>query len=246
MNLLDIIIIAVLAFYMISGMYRGLITSGLSMFGFFGAWIGAERLYTRVSELALSNKTLMAVLTQYLEPESFFKSHTQAVTAVSDVVANGEAAIQNAVGAISQNLSIISDAFEFNVRSQMFQNLGINTLAEYLDQTIWLAIFNVASFVLCFIALYVLISLVVNLLDHVICWPIFMSGPIDSIFGGIFGLVRGMCVTLVIILLVPSLVSVISPEFSQALVSGSGLYSTIAQMDFGNKISSLLRLLIGG
>ena len=55
-----------------------------------------------------------------------------------------------------------------------------------------------------------------------------------------------MCVTLVIILLVPSLVSVISPEFSEALVAGSALYSTIIQMDFGNKVSSLLRLLIGG
>lgn len=246
MNLLDIIIIAVLAFYMISGMYRGLITSGLSMFGFFGAWIGAERFYTRVSEMALSNKTLMAVLTQYLEPESFFKTHSQAITAVSDVVAGGEAAIQNAVSSISGNLSIIADAFEFNVRSQMFQNLGITTLADYLDQTIWMAVFNVAAFVLCFVALYVLITLVVNLLDHVICWPIFLSGAIDSIFGGIFGLARGLCVTLVIILLVPSLVSVISPEFSQALVSGSALYSTVVQLDFGSKVSSLLRLLIGG
>ncbi len=246
MNLLDIIIIAVLAFYMISGMYRGLITSGLSMFGFFGAWIGAERLYTRVSELALSNKTLMAVLTQYLEPETFFKTHSQAITAVSDVVAGGEAAIQNAVGAISKNLSVISDAFEFNIRSQMFQNLGISTLAEYLDQTIWLAVFNVAAFVLCFIALYVLITLVINLLDHVICWPIFLSGFVDGIFGGIFGLARGLCVVLVIILLVPSLVSVISPEFSEVLVSGSSLYTTVIQMDFGDKVSSLLRLLIGG
>ena len=51
---------------------------------------------------------------------------------------------------------------------------------------------------------------------------------------------------LVIILLVPSLVSVISPEFSEVLVSGSSLYTTVIQMDFGDKVSSLLRLLIGG
>ena len=37
MNLLDIAIIVILAFYLISGMYRGSITSLLSTLGFVGA-----------------------------------------------------------------------------------------------------------------------------------------------------------------------------------------------------------------
>ena len=102
LNLLDITIIVILAFYLISGMYRGFITSMLGTLGFIGAWFGAQQLYPQVANLALSNQSLMAVLNQYLEPESFFASHAQAVTTVSEVIAGGETAIQNAVAPIAQ------------------------------------------------------------------------------------------------------------------------------------------------
>ena len=42
LNLLDITIIVILAFYLISGMYRGFITSLLGTVGFVGAWFGAQ------------------------------------------------------------------------------------------------------------------------------------------------------------------------------------------------------------
>ncbi|MGX8706165.1 MAG: CvpA family protein, partial [bacterium] len=156
MNLLDVIILVILAFYLISGMYRGSITSLLGTLGFIAAWIGARQLYPKVAELALSNQTLMAVLNQYLEPEHFFSSHGQAMTTVAEVISGGENAIQNALGSVSVNLSVIAKAFEANVRAQSFMNLGITTLSDYLDQTIWQAVFNVGAFILCFIALYVL------------------------------------------------------------------------------------------
>ena len=243
MNLLDVIIIDIIAFYVISGMYRGSFTSFLATAGFVGAWFGAQQLYPTVAHMALSNQTLMAVLTQYLEPESFFASHTQAITTVAEVVSGGEAAIQNAVGSLSNNLAVISKAFEANVRSQMFQNLGISTLADYLDQTIWQAVFNVGAFILCFIAIYILVSLVVNLLDHVICFPLVRG--FDWLLGGVCGLVRGLVVTLLILCLLPPVIQVISPEFSQTLCSGSMLYSVINQMDI-LKVNVLIRSLIGG
>ena len=140
--------------------------------------------------MALSNQTLMAVLNQYLEPESFFTSHQIATTSVAEVISGGETAIQSAIAAVSKQLSVISRAFEANVRSQVFQNLGITTLADYLDQTIWQAIFNVAAFLLCFIALYVLTMLIVNLLDHVISFPLIRG--FDWLVGGLLGLVRGV------------------------------------------------------
>ena len=106
MNLLDVIIIAILAFYLISGMYRGSITSFLGTAGFVAAWFGAKELYPQVAQLALSNQTLMAVLNQYLEPESFFETHAQAMTTVAEIISGGEAAIQNAIGALSPKLNV--------------------------------------------------------------------------------------------------------------------------------------------
>jgi len=243
LNLLDITIIVILAFYLISGMYRGFITSLLTTVGFVGAWFGAQHLYPRVAQLALSNQTLMAVLNQYLEPENFFETHTQAVSTVSEVIAGGESAIQSAIASVSNKLSVISKAFEANVRAQMFQRLGINTLADYLDQTIWQAVFNVLAFLLCFIALYVLVCLVVNLLDHVISFPVVRG--FDWLLGGIFGVARGLVIVVLVLCLVPAIVQIVSPEFADNLRTGSALYSYVMQMDFLN-VNKLVTSLVGG
>lgn len=243
MNLLDVVILAILAFYLISGMYRGSITSLLGTVGFVAAWLGAIRLYPSVAQLALSNQTLMAVLNQYLEPESFFATHQQAMTTVAEVISGGESAIQNAIAAVSDQLTVISKAFEANVRSQVFQNLGISTLSDYLDQTIWQAIFNVGAFVLCFIALYVLAMLVVNLLDHVISFPLLRG--IDWLVGGLLGLARGLVICVLLLYLLPAIAQIVSPEFASELVNTSTLINLVSRIDLMN-VNGLMKMLIGG
>ena len=242
MNLLDLTIIVVLAFYVISGMYRGSITSLLSTLGFVIAWFCAQRLYPQVARMALSNQTLMAVLGQYLEPDTFFATHNQAVAQVSQVIAGGEASIQTAIASLSPNLAVISKAFEANVRSQMFQNLGLTTLSEYLDQTIWQAVFNLGSFILCFLALYVLSSLIVNLLVHIVAFPLLRG--FDWLVGGVFGLIRGMVVVLLLVFLLPSVVQIVSPEFATQLTSGSVLYNAVNSLDI-LRVTQMLRGLLG-
>ena len=125
----------------------------------------------------------------------------------------------------------------------MFQRLGINTLADYLDQTIWQGVFNVAAFVLCFVALYVLVSLVVNLLDHVVSFPLVRG--FDWLLGGIFGLVRGLVVVVLLLCLLPAIVQVVSPEFADNLTTGSSLYSFITQIDYMS-VKNMVASLIGG
>ena len=229
MNLLDIVILAILAFYLISGMYRGSITSFLGTAGFVAAWFGAIRFYPDVAHLALSNRTLMAVLNQYLEPESFFRTHQIATTTVAEVISGGEAAIQNAIGALSPKLQVISRA--------------ISSLSDYLDQTIWQAIFNVAAFLLCFIALYILAMLVVNLLDHVISFPLIRG--FDWLVGGLLGLVRGVVICILLLNLLPAVAQVVSPDFAADLVNSSTLMNLVSHLDILN-VSALMRTLIGG
>lgn len=243
MNLLDIIILAILAFYLISGMYRGSITSFLGTAGFIAAWFGAKQFYPQVAQMALSNQTLMAVLNQYLEPQSFFTSHAQATTTVAEVISGGETAIQNAIASLSSNLSVISKAFEANVRSQVFQNLGISTLSDYLDQTIWQAVFNVGAFILCFAALYALVCLVVNLLDHVISFPLIRG--VDWLVGGALGLVRGLVICMLIVYLLPMVAQVVSPDFAKDLIENSTLVSLVSKVD-PLKVGQTMKALIGG
>lgn len=242
MNMIDILILVVLGFCLLAGMHKGFLASFLSTAGFFGSWFGARMVYERIANLALSNTTLMAMLSQYLEPESFFASSAQAATTVSEVVSGGEAAIQSAVSPVAAKISVIARAFESNIRNQAFTKLNITTLSDYLDQTIWQAVFNVLAFVLAFIVIYAVVTLVVNLLDNVIRFPVMRM--FDWLLGGICGLVRGLVVVLLILCILPSIATLIAPELTQTLLAESTLYSFVSQLDILN-VSGMITQLIG-
>lgn len=229
MNIVDIIILVIFVYCLLAGMHKGTIASGMSLLGFGGAWWGAKSLYASIANLALSNTTLMAVLNQYLEPEGFFSNHATAMATVNDVVAGGEAGISAAVASVGKNFSFLSDAFSANVRSQAFANLGISTMSDYFNQTLWVAVFNVVAFVAAFIALYIIISLVVSLLDHVISFPVLRS--CDWLIGGVFGLLRATVVVVLVLNILPALTTIISPDLTSDLLAHSTFYSFASQLD---------------
>lgn len=242
MNIVDILILAVLAYCLFAGMHKGFIASFMSLGGFVASWFGAKAVYEQLANLALSNTTLMAVLNQYLEPENFFASKAQAAMSVSEVVSGGETAIQSAVSSVGQKISVIAEAFEGNIRNQAFSRLGITTLSDYLDQTIWMAIFNVLAFLVAFIVIYALVSLVINLLDHVICFPVFRM--FDWLLGGLCGLGRGVVVSILVLCLAPMVLNLLVPELTPQLMGGSTLYSIVRQMDYLG-VAGTVALLIG-
>ena len=242
MNILDILILLVLGFCLLAGMHKGFITSALSTIGFVFSWFGARAIYARIANLALSNTTLMAVLSQYLEPSNFFTSSTQAATTVTEVVSGGESAIQAAVAPVAERISVIARAFEANIRNQAFTKLNIFTLADYLDQTIWQAVFNVLAFLVAFLAIYAVVSLIVNLLDHVVPFPVLRM--FDWLVGGAFGLARGLVFAVLMLCILPSISTLISPELTQTLISGSSLYSVVSQFDILG-VTAMVAQLIG-
>ena len=242
MNNLDILILLVLGFCLLGGMHKGSITSALSALGFIASWFGARAVYERIANMALSNTTLMAVLNQYLEPANFFSSNTQAAMTVTEVVSGGEVAIQTAVAPVAERIPVISRAFEANIRNQAFTRLNIFSLADYLDQTIWQAVFNVVAFLVAFLVLYAVVSLVVNLLDHVVPFPVFRM--FDWLVGGVFGLFRGMVFAVLILCILPSVITLVSPELTQTMIAGSKLYSLVSQIDLLG-VTSMVAQLIG-
>lgn len=242
MNIVDILILAILAFSLLAGMHKGFMASLLRTIGFVGSWFGARMVYERIANLALSNNTLMAMLNQYLEPEGFFASAAQASTTVAEVVSGGEAAIQGAVSTVAGKISIIARAFEANIRNQAFANLNITTLSDYLDQTIWQAVFNVMGFIVAFIVIYAVVSLVVNLLDSVIRFPVLRM--FDWLLGGVCGLLRGLVVAVLVLCVMPTIVSVMAPDLIETLLDQSALYGVVTQLDFLD-VSGMITQLIG-
>ena len=150
MNVIDIVILAIFGICLVSGMYKGFIASGLTVLGFIVAWFAAKATYGALSEAILSNSSLMGVLSTYLEAADFFPSAQIASATVTEALASSTTIWNNALAAIQERLPFLAEAFASNVNTQAFASLGITTLADYLDQTIWTAAFQLLSFILLF------------------------------------------------------------------------------------------------
>lgn len=241
MNVLDIAILAILAVSVIAGMYRGFLASGLHTAGFIGAWFAAKMTYTELATAVLSNRALMGVLSNYLEPESFFSSPAVANMSVADAITSGQ--LETIANTVAEKMPFIRDAFVQNVQSFAFTNLNISTLRDYLDQTVWTGLFNVISFLLIFALAYAVIALVVNLFNHVFNFPALRF--FDRILGGAFGLVRGAVVVVLALTLLPMVLNMFMPDLMAQLAAESKLSTIFTTFDFMS-VQTWISTLIAG
>ncbi|MBQ6595215.1 MAG: CvpA family protein [Clostridia bacterium] len=245
MNIVDIVILAILAYGLLAGMYKGMLTSALKLLAFAGAWFGSLAVYPNIARLALSNQTLLAVLNQYLEPgkaNTCFTNPDVVGMSVSQVVAGAESSIRSVVDSVKPNFEFIKQAFSDNIRNLAFRDsLQIDSVLDYFTQTLWTAVFNVIAFLLAFIVLYCLLSLLVNLLDRVVDFPVMRHG--DSLIGGLFGVLRATVVVVIVLTLMPIVTNIINPELTEQLKKGSSLYSVFSQFDLLNVRNQIAALI---
>ena len=237
MNILDILILAILAFSLCAGFYKGFLSSFLSTGALVGSWFGARALYERVAAVALSNRTLIGALSNYLEPDTFVPNGGTAL--VSSLVGNGDE-INNIVTTVGKKVPFIQEALKNNLLNQSFQNLNLTTVADYFSQTLWESVFHVAAFILCFIVIYLLCLLVINLIDHVFRFP--QLRAVDWLLGGILGLVRGAVFAILLMAVGLPVVQMIQPEFATTLQESSKCLSLLQGFDLMQIINTLQNL----
>ena len=140
-------VLLVLAFSLFAGMYKGFLASGLSLLGLVGSWFGALRVYPAVARLVLENRTLMGVLSNYLERPRSLRTWPSPASAprppCPDLVARGADAVNAVADFIGGKIPFLRDAFAANMRTEAFSALNIRTVADYFDQTLWQSVFGV-------------------------------------------------------------------------------------------------------
>ena len=62
MNVVDIVIIGIIAITVISGMYRGFISSLMSTANFFISWVASYTIYPSITSALLSNDGILDTL----------------------------------------------------------------------------------------------------------------------------------------------------------------------------------------
>ena len=203
MNIIDIIILAILALSLVSGMYKGFITSTLALVGFVGAWIGSLATYQHLVTAIRANESLMTFFSGRSGAVDLFK--TNALANMSVAVAQG-VDIDQAVNEIG--IPIVGRLFRDNVVNKVFANQGLDTLSEYLSETLLTTALNIICFILVFFVLYVAVLLLCNLLNNVFRFPALRH--MDWLLGGVFGLVRGVIIVMLICSVIPTISSALT------------------------------------
>ena len=230
MNLIDWIIIAILGVSVLFGLYRGFISSVLNMGGGLASFFGAFWLYPKLAALIQQNESLRMTLAHYLEPGSGL----DLALSESPVATLGASGIQQVLGKVG--LPVPLDAIlQVNLEHSVFANLSITSVGEYVNQTILQASINIICFVLCFLLLYFALSVVLNLIRAVFRFPALKR--MDSFAGGIFGLLRGLLVCLVLFTLVPLVQTMVPLDLISQLLEESVLASVFMN---GNLITAIM------
>ena len=230
MNFIDWIIVGVLGVSVLFGLYRGFISSVLNMGGGLCAFFGAFWLYPKLADLIKQNEGLRMTLAHYLEPGSGLDL-ALSESAVSNLGASG---IQQVLSRVSLPAPLDS-ILQVNLESSIFANLNISTVGEYVNQTILQASINIICFVLCFLLAYVVISTLFNLIRAVFRFPLLKQ--LDGLAGGVFGLLRGLLICLVIFTLVPLVQTMVPLDMIDQVLEESALAPVFMN---GNLITAIM------
>ena len=237
MNIVDIIILAILGLSLVSGMYKGFITSTLALLGFVGAWIASLATYQYLVKAIMANEGLMKFFSGLVAAVDLFKTTS---LANMDVAVAKAADIERAVQEV--NIPIIGDLFKNNVIGKVFANDGLKTMSEYLSQTLLDTALNIMCFILMFVVIYAAVLLIVNMLNNVFRFPALRH--LDLILGGIFGLIRGVIIVMLIFAVIPTISSALSSmkiTMLTDLIEASRIGKLFEQSNFvAGTLSSLL------
>ena len=231
MNLIDWIIVGILALSVLVGLYRGFISSVASM-GSCLVSLGAS--YWLTPEVVKHFKADPSLGEQ-------IESYTRGIVNFGDLASKEVSSLTagQVQDAASRLPSPLNTLLENNLTEKIYGTVADTvtdkamTVTDYASRTISDAILNIACFLLTFVVLVILFHIVINLLNAIFKFPVLKQ--LNTVTGGIFGLLRGALFCFVALAVLP-LFETLIPDV-KTLADNSAL----AQLfDSGNLIMSIL------
>ena len=218
MNIVDYVIIGVVAVSVLYGLYRGFVASVLSMGGGLISFMAAFKLYPKLAALIQNNEELQRTLLHYTDASSRIGDLELALT---NVVNLGREGIQQVLSNV-QLPAPLDSILQVNLENLVYGSGGAaSTVSDYVSQTILQASINIICFLVCFAGVYIVFSLLLNLIRAVFRFPVLKQ--LDSLAGGLFGLLRGVLVCLIVFTLIPLVQTMLPMDFINELIEGSQL-----------------------
>jgi len=215
MSIIDFIILLIMCVSAVVGMYNGLVLSALHTASFFISWLFAAIFYPFVSKLILRMfPSLIQIITIYAEGSTHIHS-----------IEERRASIQSfSPGKLSEIVESaqLPNPFSKILVSDFSKPLeGVQTLADYFDSTIAIVIINIFSFLVLFLLLKVIFTIIVSIYKTVHSLPVLKK--YDGAAGAGLGLIRGFFILYLIFALVPILLVLAPTDIIHEFLDASKL-----------------------
>lgn len=218
MNIVDYVVLGVLGLSILFGFYRGFVSTVLNSGGCLVSLILSFILYPKAAALIQGNQELVRTLLHYTDASSRLGDLELALTNVATLT-------QNKIAEIVAKVQLpppLDTLLQVNLEQQVYGiNSGIDTVADYVSQTILIACINIICFLLCFALIYLALALVVNMLKAIFRFPVLKQ--LDWLAGGIFGFLRGVVICYAVFALVPLVQTVVPIDMIAELFEQSTL-----------------------
>ncbi len=212
MNIIDIIVLGVLAVCVVVGMYRGFIQTVLNLGAGLLSFVGAFLLYPKLADVLSSNTDITRAISSYTDSSSILGSLDLSSKAVN---ALDPQSIQQVVE--RANLpDPLGTLLKHNLNERVFSPLGnlATNVGDYVNQTILSVSVNVICFILCFAAIFIIASIIINMLRAVFRYPVLKH--LDGLVGGVMGLLVGVLICFVFFTVMPIVEGMVPlPEFRE-------------------------------
>ena len=236
MNIVDYLILGVIFISVIFGLRRGFISGVLSLGSLILSVFIAFQAYPILAQNLQSNESLVNTLVHYTDASSRIKDLELALTPVTELT-------QSALDQVMENANLPAVLESFvrqNVAQRTFASIGSVNISEYLNQTIISVSLNILCFILCFLAAYIVLSLLSHMICYVFRLPVLRH--LDALIGGAFGALRGVLIVMVLAAIVPIILTISPIEQVEELINASKLAGFFFR---DNMITAVMRGTIG-
>lgn len=234
MNTIDMIILGILGISVLVGLYRGFVASVASLGSCLLSLGLSFWLNPRIVEWVRSNPEIIRTLMSYTDAGTRIGDQTLAQTGVANLGSSGITEILSKVNLPEPLNSLLRN----NLQNQVFQSAGLSQVGDYVTQTIVGAVLNVICFILCFLVCFLLLHLVLGFLKAIFSFPVLKQ--LNSLAGGVFGLLRGALLVFIAFALMP-LIQTVVPLDGIAQMTAE---STLAPLFNGSQL--ILAIMRGG
>lgn len=217
MNIVDYVVIGVMALSVLFGFYRGFVSSVLNMGGCLISFGLSFLVYPKLADVIRGDTELVRTLLHYTDASSRIGDLETAITNVATMTREG---IADLVSSLTLPAPF-DQLLQLNMETQAFASSSVTTVSEYVSQTILNASINILCFLVCFVVLFIVISLVQGAIKAIFRFPVLKQ--LDWLAGGVFGFLRGVLICYALFALVPLVLTVVPMDFLSTLIEESTL-----------------------